>query len=102
MLSLSKKPAALYKLHPVSKDGQRENVFLGTTSNKPSQIRPKWVPQDVVKNVLVITDKDKVPDGVPNGLVIDKTEDTIKSETAPKLYFYQPDCTTLVNDKEKL
>ena len=73
-----------------------ERAFLGTTSNRPVQLCVKTVSQEVTHNVLVVIDKDKVPDGVPRGPIINKTESTLK------YHFHKADGTTLINKKEKV
>lgn len=88
--------SVLYLPRLVSKKNELDTVFLATASNKPSQIRPKTIVQSVLYNVLLVVDKDKVPDDVPIGIPIDKNEAAIKH------HFYEADGTTLLDNKEKV
>ena len=93
-LTSKTKMIAMYKPRTTMKGNER--VFLGTTSNRPVQLRVKTVSQEVTHNVLVVVDKDKVPDGVPHGPTINKTEPTLKHR------FHKADGTTLIDKKEKV
>jgi len=101
-LSAPSQLKTLYKVRPVSVQGESEHAFLGTASNKPSQIRPVMVSQDVIKNVLVVCNKDKIPEGVPYGQVIYQGDDAIKANTATKHFFYQADGVTIIENVEKV
>ena len=47
------KLVTLYKSQPVPKENEPDTVFLGTASNSPTQLHPKTVVQDVLRNVLL-------------------------------------------------
>ena len=95
-LTSKQKLVTLYKSRLVPKENETDTVFLGTASNSPTQLRPKTVGQEVLRNVLLVVDKDKVPDGVPFGIPIDKDESVIKH------HFYEADGTTLTDSNEKV
>lgn len=73
-LSTPSKMAVLYLVRLAEKEGESEMVFLGTTSNDATQLRPSFVTQDVLANVLCIVNKASVPKGIPMGTTIDKKE----------------------------
>ena len=76
------KLATLYKPRQVSKEGEANLVWLGTTSNDPIRVQAKTVSQDVLGNVLVIASKDKVPAEFEHGIDINKDEPHLRQ------YFY--------------
>ena len=76
-LSTSTKLSALYLVRLAEKEGENEMVFLGTTSNDATQLRPSFITQDVLANVLCIVNKASVPKGIPMGTTIDKKEATL-------------------------
>ena len=57
-LASKNKLVTLYKSRLVPKENEPNIVFLGTTSNSPTQ-RPKTVVQDVLPNVIIVVDKEK-------------------------------------------
>ena len=93
-LTSKSKMTTMYKPRLATKGNER--VLLGTTSNRPLQLRVKTVSQNITHNVLVIVNKEKVPDGVPHGPTINKTEPTLKH------MFHEADGTTLLDNKEKV
>lgn len=73
-LSGPNKMSVLYLVRLAEQDGQSEMVFLGTTTNEATQLRPSVLSQDVLSNVLCIVNKTSVPKEIPMGATIDKTE----------------------------
>ena len=69
----------LYLPRAVTKKNDVETSLLGTTSNVANSIRPKLLPNEVTKNVLVVANKEDVPEGFATGKVIDKELDTLKA-----------------------
>ena len=69
------KLAVLCKLKKVVKGV--EQLFLGTTSNNASSVRPKFLSTDITKSVLVAVDKEAVPSFVEIGKDIDKSHSAL-------------------------
>lgn len=66
--------AIFHKPRSATKEGEDDYVLLGTISNDPLRPAPRLLPLSVLDNVICIADKDTVPEDVPKGPTIDKSE----------------------------
>ena len=95
-LASRNKLVTLYKSQLVHKENEPNTVFPGTASNSYTELCPKMVVQDVLRNVLLVVDKEKVPESVPRGITLNKDEPAIKR------HFYRADGKTLIDNNEKV
>jgi hypothetical protein len=83
-------------VHTVS-DDETKDVWLGTTSNNAASVRPKFIPDTALCNVISVVSKKDIPTEVdiPTGQIdIDKDDDLLKK------FFY--DGGDLIDDYEKV
>lgn len=77
----------LYKLRKANKtlpnDEGSEEVWLGSSSNKASSVKPRTLPAKATANVICVVNKSDIPKltngaTIPTGPVIDKSHDLLK------------------------